>query len=64
MRGRGYLFIVFLFVGVMAFVSLSAGSALAEDNVTYRLKWVINMSTAGDVFAADEGYFKEAGLAV
>lgn len=64
MRGRGYLFIVFLFVGVMAFVSLAAGSALAEEKVTYRLKWVINMSTAGDVFAADEGYFKAAGLAV
>jgi NitT/TauT family transport system substrate-binding protein len=64
MKSKSCLFFILLFLGVMLSVSLVAGSALAEDKVTYRLKWVINMSTAGDVFAADEGYFKEVGLAV
>jgi len=64
MKSKSCLFFVLLFLGVMASVSLLAGSAVAEEKVTYRLKWVINMSTAGDVFAADEGYFKEVGLAV
>ena len=39
-------------------------SAAAMDKVAYRLKWVINMSTAGDVVAETQGYFKDEGLKV
>ena len=44
---------------------LAAGNAAAAgQDVTYRLKWLRNMSTAGDLFALQQGYFKEAGLEV
>lgn len=36
----------------------------AEESVVYRLKWVINMSTAGDVYADAQGFFKKQGLVV
>ena len=39
-------------------------NAAAVDKVAYRLKWVINMSTAGDVVADAQGYFKDEGLQV
>jgi NitT/TauT family transport system substrate-binding protein len=32
--------------------------------VVYRLKWLINASTAGDVFALDQGFFSRQGLQV
>jgi NitT/TauT family transport system substrate-binding protein len=64
MKSRHFLFFTFVILSVMILLNLMCGSAMAEDKVTYRLKWVINMSTAGDVFAADEGYFKKEGLAV
>ena len=51
-------------LGILISFSTIVGSARAEEKVVYRLKWVINMSTAGDVFADDEGYFKAQGLAV
>ena len=38
--------------------------AHAGAKVTYRLKWLRNMSTAGDLFAVQQGYFQEAGLDV
>jgi NitT/TauT family transport system substrate-binding protein len=34
------------------------------DKVTYRLKWLINMSTVGDVVAESQGFFKSGGLNV
>ncbi len=36
----------------------------AEQHVTYRLKWLLNMSTAGDLVAEQQGFFKTEGLAV
>jgi NitT/TauT family transport system substrate-binding protein len=42
----------------------AAGAATADEKVTYRLKWVINMSTAGDIYADVRGYFKDQGLMV
>jgi NitT/TauT family transport system substrate-binding protein len=32
--------------------------------VTYRLKWILNASSAGDIYADTEGYFKQNGLEV
>lgn len=53
--------IVYIALAVTLFVD---SYAAAEDKVTYRLKWLINMSTVGDVFAKDQGYFKKQGLDV
>jgi len=50
--------IILLILGVVA------GRASAAEEVNYRLKWLINMSTVGDVYADVEGYFKEEGLKV
>lgn len=36
----------------------------AAEKVTYRLKWLINMSTVGDVVAQSQGFFKSQGLDV
>lgn len=33
-------------------------------HVTYRLKWLLNASTAGDIWAEKAGFFKKAGLEV
>jgi NitT/TauT family transport system substrate-binding protein len=38
--------------------------ATAGQHVTYRLKWLRNMSTAGDLLAAQQGYFKDEDLEV
>ena len=43
---------------------ISANSALAQEKVAYRLKWLINASTAGDVFALDQGFFSRQGMEV
>lgn len=40
------------------------GRAPADEKVAYRLKWLINMSTVGDILAVSQGYFRQAGLAV
>jgi len=59
----GILFVFFLAAiqfqpdGVMA--SESAGQQL-----TYRLKWLFNISVIGDLYADENGYFKAAGLDV
>jgi NitT/TauT family transport system substrate-binding protein len=36
----------------------------AREKVAYRLKWLINASTAGDVFALSQGFFAGEGLDV
>jgi NitT/TauT family transport system substrate-binding protein len=43
---------------------ISANPALAQEKVAYRLKWLINASTAGDVFALDQGFFFRQGMEV
>ena len=43
---------------------ISANPALAQEKVAYRLKWLINASTAGDVFALDQGFFSRQGMEV
>jgi len=43
---------------------LAPRTAVAGEKVAYRLKWLINASTAGDVFAARQGFFADQGLEV
>jgi NitT/TauT family transport system substrate-binding protein len=43
---------------------LVPGKSSAAEPITYRLKWLINASTAGDVVALDQGFFASAGLDV
>ena len=43
---------------------MAADPVLAQEKVVYRLKWLINASTAGDVFALDQGFFSREGLTV
>jgi NitT/TauT family transport system substrate-binding protein len=44
-------------------VAVPAPSQAAES-IAYRLKWLINASTAGDVVAVDQGFFTREGLVV
>lgn len=48
---------------MQASAALDAGAAAAEQ-ITYRLKWLFNMSVAGDIFADVNGYFSRQGLSV
>ncbi len=50
---------------VIAFFSLLVAlDTQANDEISYRLKWLINASTAGDVYALEQGYFAGQGLRV
>jgi NitT/TauT family transport system substrate-binding protein len=49
---------------VVGYGLMAAGPVPAQEKVVYRLKWLINASTAGDVFALDQGFFSRQGLAV
>lgn len=48
------------------FLLLSLGSSAhgADDQINYRLKWLINASVAGDIFAQEGGFFAKHGLKV
>ncbi len=39
-------------------------SAFAEEKVSYRLKWLFNASTVGDIYADVQGFFQKNGLDV
>jgi NitT/TauT family transport system substrate-binding protein len=41
-----------------------AAASAAGQEVSYRLKWLINMSTVGDVYADVHGFFRAEGLKV
>lgn len=52
---------------VSAFATLAfwtVNASAAEEHVNYRLKWLINMSTVGDVYAQVNGFFEKEGLSV
>jgi len=53
----------FLFVLIVALVFFSAEIS-AEDTVNYRLKWLFNTSTVGDLYADVNGIFTAVGLDV
>jgi NitT/TauT family transport system substrate-binding protein len=58
------IFISFAWISVFLVLGLGCGSALADEQINYRLKWLINMSTVGDVYAQVHGYYKDEGLQV
>jgi NitT/TauT family transport system substrate-binding protein len=66
MKKQHHMRNIFIVMAAMMMLALGAISdrASAAEEVTYRLKWLINMSTVGDVYADVQGYFKEEGLAV
>lgn len=43
---------------------LTADNAAAQENLTYRLKWLYNVSVIGDLYARDAGFFEAVGLRV
>ena len=51
--------LAFLFAAATAPAGLPAQEALS-----YRLKWLVNISTAGDVFAVEQGWFAREALDV
>ncbi|WP_170374904.1 MULTISPECIES: ABC transporter substrate-binding protein [Ruegeria] len=53
-----------LLSGVIAAFSLTAGAALAADEVTLQLKWVTQAQFAGYYVAKDKGFYEEEGLDV
>lgn len=55
---RGILF------GLLVLWGLNQGPAWADERLTYRLKWLPNMSTVGDLYADTNGLFKAQGLRV
>jgi NitT/TauT family transport system substrate-binding protein len=61
----GYLAGIFSFL--LFLLSLNATLLNAADNgedIVYRLKWLKNVSTIGDLYAGETGGFKAAGLSV
>ena len=64
-KRRSYRLSALILVVVWGCCWIVAGnSEAAGPHVTYRLKWLRNMSTAGDLCAVQQGYFKAAGLEV
>ena len=53
-----------MLIAVISAAPVAAGKTPAVEKVTYRLKWLINASTAGDVFADRQGFFSREGLDV
>jgi NitT/TauT family transport system substrate-binding protein len=60
-----HLFCLFFMAAV--YLSLGTTSLNAADNgeeIVYRLKWLKNVSTVGDLYAKEAGLFQAAGLSV
>ncbi len=58
---RKSFFLVVLFFLVL----MSSMPAFAKEiKLNYRLKWLFNVSVAGDIYADAKGYFNDAGLTV
>jgi NitT/TauT family transport system substrate-binding protein len=51
-------------VAILLVVTLGAGLPAGAETINYRLKWLYNMSVAGDLYALEEGFFAAEGLAV
>jgi len=57
---RKYIVLLLFFMAVQ-----SAGSPVfAEEKISYRLKWLFNTSTVGDIYADTQGFFQKNGLDV
>jgi NitT/TauT family transport system substrate-binding protein len=59
---RKSLFLILLFLLVVVFVTSEANAKGIQLN--YRLKWLFNVSVAGDIYADAQGYFNDVGLSV
>ncbi len=64
MRTKGYIGYVLAASLIILNVAVLPGPADADESVTYRLKWLINMSTVGDAYADGHGFFRAEGLDV
>ncbi len=54
-----------LSISIFLFVLVSVIPAFAKEiKLNYRLKWLFNVSVAGDIYADAQGYFKDVGLSV
>lgn len=51
-------------LAAMAAWGTCTGPAFADERLSYRLKWLPNMSTVGDLYAQKYGLFKAQGLIV
>ncbi len=56
-------FVLFLLL-LFFFISLTPVSYAKQIKLNYRLKWLFNVSVAGDIYANSQGYFANAGLKV
>lgn len=54
----------FLFWLVLLVFFFATGYVYADEKIVYRLKWLRNMSTAGDLYADAQGFFNAQGLSV
>lgn len=50
--------------GLVLLMSLGLTLPVGAETINYRLKWLFNMSVAGDLYALEEGYFADEGLDV
>lgn len=53
-----------MLAGLVLVVGLGLALPAGAETINYRLKWLFNMSVAGDLYALDEGYFADEGLDV
>ena len=56
--------VVWMLLSTAIIGGMAVGDASAKEKLVYRLKWLINASTAGDVFAQERGFFADQGLQV
>jgi NitT/TauT family transport system substrate-binding protein len=63
-RHLSKLFVTGILAGVFMTQCFVHGSAMAADKINYRLKWLINRSTVGDVYAQAHGFYEAEGLNV
>ncbi|MCP3873398.1 MAG: ABC transporter substrate-binding protein [Desulfobacteraceae bacterium] len=61
---HGFLVRRYIVTVLLAVLILATPCYAKEIKVNYRLKWLFNTSVAGDLYADEQGYFKEAGLMV
>lgn len=61
---RGFRFTVWILFLAVCHLWPATVEVIAGEKIAYRLKWLINASTAGDVFALDHGFFSRKGLDV
>jgi NitT/TauT family transport system substrate-binding protein len=51
-------------IALVLVVTLSFALPAGAETINYRLKWLYNMSVAGDLYALEEGFFTNEGLDV